>query len=822
VTKYLKINTRREAMIKLIKFFVIMFSLSTFCFQLSTLAYGDTHPAADCSQSAVQSAINAAIDGDTVTVPAGTATWSSAVSITNKTITLQGAGSGGGGTKIIYGGTNHVLIGVDAGTKTGKMDISGFWLYGGDSNYWNGTAMQLYGPVGWKNLRVHHMVFDSNMCWTIKFGAYTCGLLDHCTFQGHAFGTMGYGKGAADWAAPLTLGTADFFFVEDNTFNPDDFYGQTGVPLLDMDSGGRIVTRYNNIKYGMWETHDKARSGLPSANAYEIYNNTFWTNTDKWKGIDISAGTGVVWGNTFTGNYSFAIGGMDYKSFDPRSCKLCDGTDSADQNVAGQSGWRCQYQIGSMGEGSTAYGYPLYLWNNTKNGSAVGMTCTDGCNHVQASRDFYNNGTTPKPGYTPYIYPHPLQGGGDTTPPANIASVNDGTGSDIAFTVSTTQLQANWTASSDPEGFSGYKYAIGTTAGASNITNWTTLGNVLTVTKTGLSLAVGTTYYFSVKAFNPAGLESAVTNSNGQFVKGDTTPPGAPAAVRDGTGADAAYTALITQLSANWDAAFDPESSIAKYYYAIGTTPGSTNVTGGWTDNGTGLSVTQSGLSLTVGTTYYFSVKAQNGTGLQGAAVNSTGICVVAQGNPGSGPVITGVDVTNLTDRSATIVWDTDLDTKGQVQYGTTLNYIGGGEESELGRRHMVDIKSLDPETRYHYRVVNIDGGGNTTQSGDYTFKTYALINRAVPIVGKVYPNPYKLAEAGQLTFSLSSATGGNIRIYTLSGKLVKDIPVTSGTTDALWNMTNESGNRINGGLYVYIMSDSDGNKKTGKIVITN
>jgi hypothetical protein len=227
---------------------------------------------------------------------------------------------------------------------------------------------------------------------------------------------MLYGDGASDWAALLTLGTADFFFVEDNLFDWNDFYGSTGVPSMDMDSGGRQVFRNNVVRYGMWETHDKARSGLVSANAYEIYNNTFYTTTNKWKGLDISAGTGVAWGNTFTGNWTIPIGAMDYKSFDPRSVRLCNGSDPADQNVAGQTGWRCQYQIGSMGEGQSAYGFPLYTWSNTKNGSLVGMTCTDGCNHVQAGRDYINNGTTPKPGYAPFTYPHPLAQGSMPAP----------------------------------------------------------------------------------------------------------------------------------------------------------------------------------------------------------------------------------------------------------------------------------------------------------------------------------------------------------------------------------------------------------------------
>jgi hypothetical protein len=390
----------------------------------SLVVQAATRTAADCSAAAVQAAINASVNGDTVLVPAGNCTWSTAVTIENKAITLKGAGSGAGGTKITYGGTNHTLIRIDAGNNTGKVDVSGFWLVGGDANYWDGTAMQAYGPTGWKNLRIHHMVFESNANWSVKLGADTYGLMDHCTFRGRAFGVMTYGRGALDWSSPLTLGTADFFFFEDNIFDFSDFYNTTGVPILDMDDGGRVVFRHNTIRYGMWETHDKARSGLVSAHAYEIYNNDFWTNTNKWKALDISAGTGVIWGNTFTGPYQVPIGGIDYKSFDPRSVRLCDGTDPADQNVPGESGWRCQYQIGSHKEGAAAIGFPLYLWNNRANGTAVGMVVTDGANHVKANRDYFNSSSA-KAGYTPYRYPHPLQAGSfaPPTPPTNVRVV---------------------------------------------------------------------------------------------------------------------------------------------------------------------------------------------------------------------------------------------------------------------------------------------------------------------------------------------------------------------------------------------------------------
>jgi hypothetical protein len=47
---------------------------------------------------------------------------------------------------------------------------------------------------------------------------------------------------------------------------------------------------------------------------------------------------------------------------------------------------------------------PIYSWENTINGSLAEMSSP--YPGIQQGRDFYND--TPKPGYTPYIYPHPL------------------------------------------------------------------------------------------------------------------------------------------------------------------------------------------------------------------------------------------------------------------------------------------------------------------------------------------------------------------------------------------------------------------------------
>src|ERR1700733_6212525 len=64
---------------------------------LSTLSGAKAHvaaQAASCNTSDVQAAINSAAEGGTVTIPTGTCTWTSGVTVSGKGISIQGAGAG--------------------------------------------------------------------------------------------------------------------------------------------------------------------------------------------------------------------------------------------------------------------------------------------------------------------------------------------------------------------------------------------------------------------------------------------------------------------------------------------------------------------------------------------------------------------------------------------------------------------------------------------------------------------------------------------------------------------------------------------------------
>ena len=86
---------------------------------------------------------------------------------------------------------------------------------------------------------------------------------------------------------------------------------------------------------------------------------------------------------------------------------------------------------------------------------------------------------------------------------------------------------------------------------------------------------------------------------------------------------DGDCTADGSQLHASWILS-DGQSGGVEYEYAIGISPGGTDIVN-WISVGTNTTVMKTGLSLTPGQTYYFSVRATNQTGLSSVG-NSDGI----------------------------------------------------------------------------------------------------------------------------------------------------------------------------------------------------
>ncbi len=91
-------------------------------------------------------------------------------------------------------------------------------------------------------------------------------------------------------------------------------------------------------------------------------------------------------------------------------------------------------------------------------------------------------------------------------------------------------------------------------------------------------------------------------------------------------------------------------------------------------------------------------------------------------------PIISNVEATSITDRSATITWNTDELSTTQLEYGLTPGYgLVTTLDTTLTLTHSVDLDSLIADTLYHFQARSIDASGNEGVSGDFTFLTLTL-----------------------------------------------------------------------------------------------
>lgn len=166
----------------------------------------------------------------------------------------------------------------------------------------------------------------------------------------------------------------------------------------------------------------------------------------------------------------------------------------------------------------------------------------------------------------------------------------------------------------------------------------------------------------------------------------DWTRPSNITAIKDGKGADISTVVTSDSLSANWSSSKDPHSGIARYWYAIGTSPGATN-TLAWTSNWGDTIVTAKNLSLTTGTTYYFSVRSENGAGMFSPVISSNGQTLATGTNS------TSTAMNELTEGKAILVYPNPFDKSIDVS-------VSLPEDSDL---HIALYDALGKELASHY-----------------------------------------------------------------------------------------------------------------------
>jgi hypothetical protein len=245
---------------------------------------------------------NRAVDGDTITIPSGTFSWTGTVLLT-KAITLQGNTT----TDPVNGTANTQTLILDdqpdrnsalIELRNGGMRLTGLAFTAGQTvNGQNGMIRLATGTIP---IRIDHCDFN-NVYWNNTLGVFdrNYGVIDHCVrrnspVQNAGFLHCWFGRlddGNSDFEAPAGFGGPNFFFMEDN-------YMDGGT---DITKGGKICARFNIItNNNSFGAHGTSRSSPTwrGGRAYEVYGNQF-RYTNNFSSIDgPDGGSAVYYDNT--------------------------------------------------------------------------------------------------------------------------------------------------------------------------------------------------------------------------------------------------------------------------------------------------------------------------------------------------------------------------------------------------------------------------------------------------------------------------------------------------------------------------------------------
>ena len=432
-----------------------------FLLLLASPAAGAVRDAASCSQTDILAAVAASGNGDSIRIPAGTCVWTRTITI-NKGVTLQGAGIG------------QTII-VDARVRSGGSPLGNLMtvnvpdgtIFRLTGTTWQSSDVQTLAYDGMiilrgcstttASYRIDHNKFDRIRNTNLRFYGSLFGVTDHN--EGIGWGpsstfinannatwprdgvtcTGGWGDGS--WAYPLAPGTIQAHYIEDNTWTSDGL-----AAIVDSNTGARTVVRRNTLSYSYVGSHGTDSGQRQRGQRWlEVYDNTF--NFPPGVPVPfvtwIRGGSGVVFNNKVyldrQAGFNWFVYHKNLRSDDPSNRTFppwesstqrapnCDGTAPWDGNTGDPSGkgYRCLDQPGA----GTSVDFkdidvpanvpaqntlePIYVWGNLANdapencGNQSWSCGSDGV--VVAGRDIIYG--TPRPGYVPFAYPHPLAGG---------------------------------------------------------------------------------------------------------------------------------------------------------------------------------------------------------------------------------------------------------------------------------------------------------------------------------------------------------------------------------------------------------------------------
>jgi len=234
---------------------------------------------------------------------------------------------------------------------------------------------------------------------------------------------------------------------------------------------------------------------------------------------------------------------------------------------------------------------------------------------------------------------------------------------------------------------------------------------------TGLTQA--TKYYFYVKS-KDVNTNEAFDNNAGEYYSFTTTYDSTGPVISNISVSTTLNTAIITWTT--------DELSSSQVQH------GTTIAYGGLTEKDNTLTIQHSVRvpELYQNCSYHFKVVSEDANGNISISDDNTFLTNSLNSEditPDTGPVISNVTVSTVSDTKATITWDTSENASSQIQYGTTTSYgTSTTEDTALTIKHAVMLTDLTLETTYYFKVLSKDFSDNLTQDDNdgesYSFTT--------------------------------------------------------------------------------------------------
>jgi hypothetical protein len=284
--------------------------------------------------NSLTSCVNNAAAGDTINVSAGTATYTSGITI-SKPVSIIGAGP----TSTIINGSAATVLVVNM-PSAGKVRISNIGFTGsGGTTQSEDVLINLRGTLDY--VRLDHLKFTNIQRQAIYIGLWDRipvspkVLIDHIDYSSTlSTGYQQFIKTLGNnntWKLADRYGTDDFVFIEDSKFSWST--ADVNSAVTDTEHGVRLVVRNNTITNGGVQVHDTGST--PAAKGQrvtEVYNNTFNCTSaavcSSITAIGIRGGGWMIYNNTISTNYGVMVWPQIYRATVGAGYlgKMCNGT----------------------------------------------------------------------------------------------------------------------------------------------------------------------------------------------------------------------------------------------------------------------------------------------------------------------------------------------------------------------------------------------------------------------------------------------------------------------------------------------------------------